>query len=87
MKAAFSSPGRPAGDLKHPAVKAAAYAYLATKATSCRPREKIAWPLAPPGKPEEGGHQGHTMLVHQLQSVDPEDPWLQREWGRVRKKE
>lgn len=35
-------------------------------------------PLSPP-EPSTN----HGLLVHRVHSADPEDPWLQREWGEV----
>ena len=84
MKAILSQGA--SGDLKHRAVKSAAYAYLSRQASSCRKRVQAAWPINAQSDPddEDGNPQGHLLLVHRLQKVDPEDPWLQREWGRVR---
>ena len=32
---------------------------------------------------ERGKPTAHMALVHQIQSLDPDDPWLQVEWGET----
>jgi hypothetical protein len=36
-----------------------------------------------PEVPPPEASQGHVYIVHRLHSADPEDGWLQREWGEV----
>lgn len=37
----------------------------------------------PPEVPEPEASQGHVYLMHRLHAADPEDGFLQREWGEV----
>lgn len=75
MRAISGSQG---GDLKSVQVKAATYNYLQSHADKCR-----APALSGPGSGAAAEPNPHMQIVHHVQAADPEDPWLQREWGRI----
>ena len=37
----------------------------------------------PPEVPAPDASQGHVYLMHRVHTADPNDGWLQREWGEV----
>ncbi|KAL4459052.1 hypothetical protein ABPG75_013917 [Micractinium tetrahymenae] len=68
------------GRLRAPEVKQAAYRYIAKYGGDCR------GPVPVPDSPEADDSAArttsyHTNLLHSLQEADPNDPWLQQEWG------
>ncbi|KAG2448974.1 hypothetical protein HYH02_005728 [Chlamydomonas schloesseri] len=80
---AHSSPAlRAAAGKVQPAVRAATYRYLRQleAAPYCR---RAAATMALGGAAQVGSTPPHLHLLHMVQSSDPEDPWLQAEWGRV----
>ncbi|CAL8469470.1 g9011 [Coccomyxa elongata] len=75
--------------------KAATYSYISQFGAACRyqhlPPEHIRSAIRkaraagqpPPEVPAPDASQGHVYLVHRVHTADPNDGWLQREWGEV----
>ncbi|KAK9908411.1 hypothetical protein WJX75_007517 [Coccomyxa subellipsoidea] len=75
--------------------KTAGYSYISKFGATCRyqhlPPEHVRAAIRKaraagqpePEVPPPEASQGHVYIVHRLHSADPEDGWLQREWGEV----
>ena len=56
------------------------YVYLSSSAEKCR------LPIgagSTSGLANKGDPNLHMQLVHRIQASDAEDPWMQKEWGKV----
>eukprot|EP00879_Flechtneria_rotunda_P010231 GHRR01010697.1.p1 GENE.GHRR01010697.1~~GHRR01010697.1.p1 ORF type:complete len:543 (+),score=175.66 GHRR01010697.1:144-1631(+) len=65
------------------AVRQALYKYISKVRSSYHDCRTLAGGGNAAGNGQQGAPSSHQKLLHRVQSADPEDPWLQLEWGQT----